>query len=388
MLLDDLTIPILTRLEQHDENAALAIALDWPSFGLLKAIQRKLSRILFRFNRNRLTDILVRMKGPMLQVIRDQQVKFVDMVSTLESGFWGEWLKYRFGMEPFLPIYALTTTMTNHGYVLEVGSGAGHSTFVLSRFIDGTHIIGTDNTFSFLYIAKKYFVPKGNYVCLDANNPLPFPNGFFSHVVCSDTFQFINSKIALANETKRVMHDDGHIIFSHIHNNMFVHEFAGRPLSPAGYYRLFEDLHVRIFPNQELTTDLFTHNRIDLSRCWTPESLNAFEGLSLIAAKNDSTFCLHQDPWKRSLACIKTPVINPAYSVKLEHGRYSISRRKMSKEFSKLQQVTSIDMADQLDLRDIEPTTAYLLDLKEQDPEYFLKLMRKLVIIDVPAHYI
>lgn len=87
------------------------------------------------------------------------------------------------------------------GPSLDLGCGTGQITRALSR---RSPVTGVDRSFWLLYLAKTRVAPDANFVCCDAERPLPFADGSFASVISSNAFHFIRDQEGLLSEFRRI----------------------------------------------------------------------------------------------------------------------------------------------------------------------------------------
>jgi SAM-dependent methyltransferase len=122
--------------------------------------------------------------------------------------------------------------------VLDLGGGAGHASFLISRLVPGAQVVLADRDVGNLYAAGRFLCPGAARVCLDAEAPLPFPDGFFDCVFTLDSFHYVRSKIAAVREMRRALAPHGLLLFAHLHNSSRPNPAAGTPVSGADYRRI------------------------------------------------------------------------------------------------------------------------------------------------------
>jgi hypothetical protein len=81
---------------------------------------------------------------------------------------------------------------------------------------------------------------------------LPFADGSFEAVFCSDAFHYFISKKPVVQELKRLTRQSGLIILSWVHNAQFRMPHDGLPLPPQGYQELFADMPSRMVPDDHV----------------------------------------------------------------------------------------------------------------------------------------
>ena len=148
--------------------------------------------------------------------------------------------------------------------ILDLGCGIGHSSFLIHALLPGARIVATDYDFGNLLIARRYFAPNADYICIDAEVPLPFASDAFDAVFCMDAFHYLRSKKALVGELARVLSDKAIWLLPHLHNAAGRNISAGIPLDAAGYQQCFNGLPHRLLSETSVLKAFFDSGGIDL----------------------------------------------------------------------------------------------------------------------------
>lgn len=204
----------------------------------------------------------------------------------------------------------------DHPRVLDLGCGLGHSTFRMCQMFPNLSVVATDLNFINLFVAKKFIAPRAQYLCIDAESPLPFGDSFFDSVYCLDTFHYIRSKAALVRELSRAVRPGGLWLFAHLHNALADNVSPGFPLQPEDYLTLFERVRPRMLPEATVLDQLFRDQSLDLET--TPSKKDLHEA---------NAFCLvgdgGRDIWRRHERLADTLfensaslMLNPIYQVR------------------------------------------------------------------------
>ncbi len=371
---------------------ALLVALDVPSHSRWAAGMDFASRLAYRAGANRFAQCFALGKRGIARVLIDPSRSFEESVKGISSGPWSAWQLYRFTMPTFLPVFPLLHVVST-GPVLEFGCGVGHAAFLLSRMGEGCRLTCTDYSFSTLYIARKYFAPSANFVCLDGDYLLPFSDRYFSTILSSDTLHCVDSKLSLSREFTRVLASDGAIVLPHLHNGLSKTRFR-QAMAPKAYGNLFRDWYRRVVPEESLIRDYVDEGMIDLQRDWTDVELNAADsGVSVVVSARQDVFRTYSDLWTARIARMENPAINPLYRQRRVNGhRWILERRPDHAYPQPLPRVDTkllpaateikIEAADGTSLRTFD-----LLKLRQERPERFLGLAKQFVVIDLPQQY-
>jgi ubiquinone/menaquinone biosynthesis C-methylase UbiE len=219
---------------------------------------------------------------------------------------------YRFGQPRYLVGASLATIFPRSKKpILDLACGIAHFGFFLaSRNVDQL-VVGLDRNFSQLYIGKKFVAPAAEYVCAEADEPLPFPNDSFSGVLCSDAFHYFIYKWACVRELRRIICREGAIIFTRV-GNLHLPPHEGYEVTAQNYKELFSGM-----PNIIVGEDMILERYVrkhgpDLSKDLDQDEVNKFKWLSIIASHRKDLFQVHGEflDWPHALGRLR---INPLY---------------------------------------------------------------------------
>ena len=294
---------------------------------------------------------------------------------------------YRFTMPGFLSTFALAHLVGPDGTVLCFACGTGHEPFLISRMWPNAKIVCADYSFCSLYLSKKYFAPGASYVCLDGDYLLPFESGQFSTIFSSDTLPVLDSKLSLAQEFRRVGDDRAVTLLPHMHNRL-VSPYA-KSLTPHGYRQLFRDVEARILPDENVVRDYFFNDVLDLTRDWPDDELAASEQhLSIIACKDTSFFVKRENLWERRILSICHPCVNPAYRILGQPGNWELKRQAGDYYLKTIIGTDKACLPDSCRVTARSVDTLGLVELQRTDSSQFDRLVKSLVILDLPESFV
>src|SRR5262249_37976394 len=162
---------------------------------------------------------------------------------------------FRFGQPRHLVALSLMTLIRHpQRLVLDLACGCGHLTRSLVSQAQGQQVIGVDRNFFMLHVARNWIAPQAAYVCCEADAALPFPDGAFSTVFCSDAFHYFVNKAISIRELKRLTQDDGSIVLVTIRNSNVQHQHVCLPLPPEGLAALFGDMAHCLLSDSDILT--------------------------------------------------------------------------------------------------------------------------------------
>lgn len=155
------------------------------------------------------------------------------------------WGRYQLGREKdrsFLPAKHFSKLVKKNAKVLDAGCGHGAFLSTLGKRTNAKNITATDTSLPGLYLAKRYFAPRANFIYLNLNDKLPFKDEYFDYVFCNDAFHYIKQQKRLAGELSRIISNKGSVVLTNLHNKYYSREFKGQndyPQTPEGYISLF-----------------------------------------------------------------------------------------------------------------------------------------------------
>jgi ubiquinone/menaquinone biosynthesis C-methylase UbiE len=111
----------------------------------------------------------------------------------------------RFGQPRHLAALALATLLPrSHMPLLDLACGFGHFMHYWRASPPAQQVVGVDRNFFQLYVARSWVAPRGDFVCADADQRLPFAAKSFGGVLCSDAFHYFLRRAQCAGEMRRV----------------------------------------------------------------------------------------------------------------------------------------------------------------------------------------
>jgi SAM-dependent methyltransferase/uncharacterized protein YbaR (Trm112 family) len=224
------------------------------------------------------------------------------------------YLYFRFGQPRYLVALSFASLIQQPNKpILDLACGYGHITRSLVHRAQGQPVIGVDNTFFGLYVAKHWIAPEAEFVCCTAEASLPFPDGAFSVAFCSDAFHYFANKAASIRELKRLTQQDGLIVLVWIHNVLFRLPYDGMPLPPEGYHWLVADIPHRLVADHDILARYRQKQGPSLARITDAERLAKAPLLSLIASHRQDVFQDHGpfEDWPHAEGWLG---INPLYT--------------------------------------------------------------------------
>jgi hypothetical protein len=216
---------------------------------------------------------------------------------------------------------------------------------------------------------------------------MPFEDAAFDLVFSTDALQYIEMKIGLAREFRRIMRPEGSIALAHLHNSLSSRK-TGTALTPSGYDGLFEGMRRRLYPEDEVVADYVAHGALDLSRSFDRRTLDAaLGGVSLVAGNSDAVFARQDGLCDAYIDAMRHPHLNPIYrprpterAFELERGigePYAVARTIQGCELLPRTWVTDIGSVD----------SKSILALRGGDRAKLRELVRRFLVLDMPETF-
>ncbi len=139
--------------------------------------------------------------------------------------------------------------------VLDIACGYGPFAHYLTKRRNSVPVIGFDFNFYLVWGQKHWIAPEAAFICADGNKRLPFADGTFSAVFCSDAFMYLKDKPGLLAELDRCA-PGRPVILSRVGNKTASpREVRGDSHSAEGYVEVLASGQPRIFSEYALVRD-------------------------------------------------------------------------------------------------------------------------------------
>jgi SAM-dependent methyltransferase len=274
--------------------------------------------------------------------------------------------------------------------ILDFGCGLAHSSFLMRRVAPDAEIICADYSFTSMFLGKRFLVPDAEWICLDGDYPLPFRDNHFDCVFSTDALQYIEPKVGLAREFRRIMAPAGTIVLAHLHNKLSPGKGpAGTSLTPAGYDGLFDGMVRRLWPEQTLVADYVSDGALFLDRESSRSELDgASGGLSLVAANTDAVFTRRSGLLDAYIDSMRLPGLNPAYRA-TGGNRSWLLEKTTGAPYAIERTVGQTELLPQSWRADVPGLSrAEILTLRTADRATLRELVRRFVVLDMPDAYV
>jgi len=292
---------------------------------------------------------------------------------------------FRFGQPRHLVALSFATLIRDvNKPILDLACGCGHITRALTHQAVGQTVVGVDDLFFGLYIAKHLIAPGAEFVCCSAEHSLPSANGAFAVAFCSDAFHYITNKAACIRELKRLIAKDGTIFLVWVHNALFRRPYDGQPLPPEGYDALLDGFPHRLVDDRIVLKRYLEKQGSALAKCTDVASVAQAPLLSLVASHRTEVF---QDygpfaQWPHGQGRL---ALNPLYTVTPDNGHDSFRlNRSYPSAFFKEEHAESAEYLPE----HLETSAALFDDLEHGriTPE-IESLIDRAVVLDIPERF-
>lgn len=223
---------------------------------------------------------------------------------------------FRFAQPRHLATLALAPALGHS--VLDLACGYGHTMHSLTAGDAAREAVGLDQNFHQAWVGQHFVAPAARYICADAERPLPFGDGAFASVLCSDAFYYFADKDASMAEIRRVA-DGGTAVLARVANAL-VPPHDGYERTPEGYRACAEPWPSRWFDEATLT-DLYRRGRTpDFAAPTDTAALAGAKWLYGVAAPDVASLSTHDadsdpasDAASEALHLVGTLSLNPLY---------------------------------------------------------------------------
>lgn len=305
---------------------------------------------------------------------------FSGVVDHIKSIAYGGYFKYRFSNTSFIAGIPLILLMHySQGPILEIGCGMGHHGFVISQLYPQRKLVLTDFSFVNLYLAKRFFVPDAEYICLDANELLPFPDRNFAAIFTSDAFHYLHAKKIAIQEIARLSSANTVILLSHLHNLNGRDPTPGEPLTASGWLNLCAILpQSRLLPETRLFQDFLDKGRLDLFSQASQENLKEANAFSLIGTFQPELFRIYEGLNEQFFSLQRHLTINPLYRISSQGDGVCLQKNWPSQFIQN----------ENIEIDKILPDT-FSLDKQflKLDTQRVDELMRQFILLNTPKDY-
>ncbi len=198
---------------------------------------------------------------------------------------------YRFSQPRHLAALCISAALQESGgLILDLACGAGHMSHYFSYGQRAPRVVGLDRSFFSLYVAKNWVAPQGQFICSDVDVSLPFADGSFDGVLCSDAYFLFLNRISAAREMIRVARPDSLVAVTRTRNSA-VAPRSGHDMTPEQYRRLFTNVGLRcaLFSDATIVKQYLSREGLDLT-VDDSSNLQDSEYLSVFVSRSEKPF--------------------------------------------------------------------------------------------------
>lgn len=229
---------------------------------------------------------------------------------------------FRFGQPRHLAALSLMSVLPKRDKpLLDLACGFGHLIHYLTQGPQHHRVVGFDRLFFQLWVAKHFIAPQAQFVCGDADHPLPFQDGAFSGAMCSDAFHLLRRKAEVLAELRRCA-PGGYLLLTRV-GNREVRPNEGSELSLEEYFNLAGESPVRMAGETELVERYLRRLGPALARPANPLDLKGEKWLSLLVTDDERLFQDYDcfEAWPHGAGRLQ---LNPIYEVRHKQGHLDL----------------------------------------------------------------
>jgi ubiquinone/menaquinone biosynthesis C-methylase UbiE/uncharacterized protein YbaR (Trm112 family) len=209
------------------------------------------------------------------------------------------YFSFRLGQPRFLVALSLASVVRQpKKAILDLACGFGNVTRFLLRQAEGATVVGVDQNFFSLYVAKTWLAPGAHYVCATADISLPLADNSCSLTFCSDAFQLFMHQATCIRELKRLCGEEGVIALASVRNALVKKDLYSGSILPAqppeGYLTMVADVSHRLIPDSAILDKYLKKEGPPLAAQPKAEDLRGVQWMSLIASRRSDVFRDHE----------------------------------------------------------------------------------------------
>ncbi|UCE73420.1 MAG: class I SAM-dependent methyltransferase [Methanomassiliicoccales archaeon] len=318
---------------------------------------------------------------------------FFDLMDILEPNNWGEYLKHRFSSQTFWSLYPFIPLIERKNeMVLDLGCGAGHGSFILSKYIKPENLVCADENYTMLYLAKKYMAKGANFICLDANNPLPFSDDAFSSIFIMDLFHFVYNRALLAKEFERMLKNGGLLLLLHLHNILQNNVSQGLALSPQAWQGLLPRVKISVLPENPLIEDFMMRYELDLTKKYQDEEINGSYAISIVGSTDEELLGKFENLNLYIEKHMQNPILNPIYEKNRKNNEILLKRTTPNDIFFKESPLSLRFLPEKYSVpieisKALEDRKFGKLVVSPKHKKKLDEMIRRFIVIDTPKEY-
>ncbi len=302
------------------------------------------------------------------------------------------YLKHRFSAESLWSLCALLPLLQERkGAFLDLCCGVGHSSFLLSCYVQPRELVSADGAFHRLYLARKFMAPSAHFLCLDANQPLPFKKAAFNAVLVLDALHYLRSPARVVRKMEGLLLPDGLLLLLHLHNSLQANRAPGKPLPPASWTRMLERFPFRALPERKLVEGFLLRDELDLTSKYSEKELNSSPAIALVCGGGDRDFRMYSGASRVYFDKREHLVVNPAYEIKHDGESLLLKRVFPQGAFQRECPLASSHLPESYRigrelLKEVEGRQVSLEFVQAQG-KAVQEMMRRFILVNVPEGY-
>jgi SAM-dependent methyltransferase len=388
---------IIERLKSKKIEETMALPFEWERsektmlwfFLLLKELGP------FKRSLNPLISVIRSMKKKHYRKYAEEQISFFELLDALSWGTWGDYLKHRFSCSSFWPLYPfMPLVKEKNEMVLDLLCGAGHGSFVISQNARPKRHVAADLNYTLLYVAKKYFAPDAEFVCLDGNDPLPFRDGIFSSLIMMDSTHYVSNRVYLGKECQRSLKDNGALLWLHLHNGLSENTSKGYALSPSNWVDLIGSLPTTVLPENRIIKEYMKDTKLDLQADHSQSEIDSSGSVCILGTHDQDILRTYETIQYPTLESHTTTIINPIYDVISQGGGIRLDRTDVNEIFRSEYSLSFEYLPSTYNIsgnisRCFQGRRLRLnSNISPEDIEKLQKMLRNFIILQVPKKYV
>lgn len=147
-----------------------------------------------------------------------------------------KWYKYlldRSHRITFLLSLANFSFLSQSGASVDIGCGIGHFLKEAHAEFPKYDWYGVDISFNLLYLARRFMLPRDVVlICCDINSGIPMRKRSLQNIFLNDCFAYVQNKLHVIGEFKRLLTINGYAFLSHVHNQHIYNPGQGYGITP------------------------------------------------------------------------------------------------------------------------------------------------------------
>ena len=244
-------------------------------------------------------------------------------------------------------------------------------------------VVGVDNDFFLLYIARHCIARQVEFICADADSDLPFRTDSVDGVLCVNAFHFFSNKKHCAQELNRIINDEGVIFLSALRHTDYPAVTPNQAIDTQGYIDLFAYASVGVYSDNDILKRYLEKEGPDLGSELSVTEAREQPLVTLVAARKMELLraYLPFDEFPHARGDLQ---VNPLYKGKNVDSDAEMIRLELiypSQSYKDEQP----EMADYLPNEVLIPKD--LLVDQDKNTQLIGNLISRHVLIDMPSNY-